>query len=61
MTDRKAQKRARNKAGYIHVSGYTSQASAPSIQSQLMSAEEVDKAIQQKEERHDGDEGSKQG
>lgn len=56
MTDRAAAKRkerARKAAGYTFLSGYTSQASAPSIQSQLMSAEEVDKAIQQNEERDD--------
>lgn len=56
MTDRtiaKRKERARKAAGYTFLSGYTSQASAPSIQSQLMSAEEVDRVIQQKEEKGD--------
>lgn len=49
MTDWKKAKRARNKAGYVHVSGYTDQASAPAIQDKLLTAEEVDRKIAEKE------------
>jgi len=48
MTDWKKAKRARNKAGYVHVSGYADQATAPAIQDKLLTAEEVDKIIEGK-------------
>lgn len=51
MTDWKKAKRARNKAGYVHVSGYTAATTAPEIESKLLSAAEVDKRIAEKEER----------
>lgn len=51
MTDWKKAKRARNKAGYVHVQGYTTASSALSIAEKLMSAEEVDRRIAGKEER----------
>lgn len=54
MTDWKKAKRARNKAGYVHVSGYTDTATAPEIERHLITAAEVDRRIAEKEER-DGD------
>lgn len=54
MTDWKKAKRARNKAGYVHVQGYTTASSAPSIAEKLMSAEEVDAKLREKEEKDNG-------
>lgn len=54
MTDWKKAKRARNKAGYVHVSGYTDTDTAPEIERQLLTAAEVDRLIAEKGDRDDG-------
>lgn len=49
MPSRQSKKRARNAAGYAHVSGYAKESEAPAIQAKLMTAEEVDAEIAEKE------------
>ena len=53
MTDKTAAKRkerARNKAGWVFLSGYTTADKAPHLQAQLLKAEDVDREIEQKKE-----------
>jgi len=58
MTDRKSAQRARNAAGYQHVSGYTTTEEAPDIQSRLLTAEQVDAMAAEAEaavKKHEGE------
>lgn len=51
MTDWKKAKRARNKAGWVFLSGYTTADKAPHLQAQLFTAEDVDREIADKERK----------